>query len=152
MEHIYDKFKNTVYRTAFSYCKNPNDAEDITSDVFVKCFTGKTMFEDDEHLKAWLIRVTVNSCKDIFRSFRFRNTVPLDDREIKYETSEETEVYHAVMGLPEKYRIVIHLFYYEGYSSKEISDILRKSDTAIRTQLRRGRELLKKSLGKEFHI
>lgn len=152
MESIYDKFSNTVYRAAFSYCKNHADAEDITSEVFIKCFTGKKKFDSDEHLKAWLIRCTINRCKDVFKSFRFKNLVPLEDTELIYETPEESEVYHTVMALPEKYRIAIHLFYYEGYSSKEIAGILKKSDTAVRTQLRRGREMLKKSLGEEFHI
>ena len=137
MELIYDKFSNTIYRTAFSYCKNHADAEDITSDVFIKCFTGKYAYDSDEHLKAWLIRCTINRCKDIFKSFRFKHVVALDDAEIVYESPEESTVFHEVMNLPEKYRIVIHLFYYEGYSTKEIC---------------RGREMLKKSLGKEFHI
>lgn len=152
MELIYDKFSNTVYRTAFSYCKNHADAEDITSDVFIKCFTGKYAYDSDEHLKAWLIRCTINRCKDIFKSFRFKHVVALDDAEIVYESLEESTVFHEVMNLPEKYRIVIHLFYYEGYSTKEIAEILKKSDSAVRTQLCRGREMLKKSLGKEFHI
>ena len=126
MELIYDKFSNTIYRTAFSYCKNHADAEDITSDVFIKCFTGKYAYDSDEHLKAWLIRCTINRCKDIFKSFRFKHVVALDDAEIVYESPEESTVFHEVMNLPEKYRIVILLFYYEGYSTKEIAEILKK--------------------------
>lgn len=154
MELIYDKFKNTVYRTAFAYCKNYAEAEDITQDVFIKCFTSdKYEFDSDEHIKAWLIRVTINRCKDIFKSFRFKNLVSLDNaNQLIYETPEESEVYNAVMSLPEKYRIVIHLFYYEQYSTKEISKITKKTDTAVRTQLSRGRDMLKKKLGKEFQI
>ena len=111
------------------------------------------MFENDEHLKAWLIRVTINRCKDIFRSFRFRNIVSLDNaNHLSYEIPDENKVYNAVMSLPEKYRIIIHLFYYEEYSTREIAGITRRSESAVRTQLHRGRELLKKILGKEFQI
>ncbi|MGN1480862.1 sigma-70 family RNA polymerase sigma factor [Porcipelethomonas sp.] len=153
MESIYDKFKNTVFRTAFAYCKNYAEAEDVTSDVFVKCFTSEKKFEDDNHLKAWLIRVTINRCKDIFKSFRFKNLVSLDDaQKLTYEAPEENEVYNAVMSLPKKYRTVIHLFYYEQYSTREIAQITQRSDTAVRTQLCRGRDILKKKLRKEFQI
>ena len=153
MEEIYDKYKNVVYRTAVTCCKNFSEAEDITQDVFIKCFTSDKMFENDEHLKAWLIRATINRCKDIFRSFRFRNIVSLDNaNQLSYETPDENEVYNAVMSLPEKYRIIIHLFYYEEYSTREIAGITRRSESAVRTQLHRGRELLKKTLGKEFQI
>ena len=96
MELIYDKFSNTIYRTAFSYCKNHADAEDITSDVFIKCFTGKYAYDSDEHLKAWLIRCTINRCKDIFKSFRFKHVVALDDAEIVYESPEECTVFEDI--------------------------------------------------------
>lgn len=151
MESVYMKFKDTVYRTAFSLCKDHTRAEDITSDVFFKCFTCQNIPEGDEHTKAWLIRVTINRCKDIFKSFRFKNVVSLDETQLIYETPEESDVYHAVMSLDAKYRIVIHLYYYEGYSTEEISKIIHKAAPTVRTRLKRAREMLKISLGKEFH-
>lgn len=152
MERIYRAYKDTVYRTAFSLCKAHSTAEDVVSDVFYKCFTCRNIPEGDEHIKAWLIRVTINCCKDIFKSFRFRNVVSLDEEQLVYETPEESEVYHAVMSLDRKYRVVIHLYYYEGYSTAEIAGLISKAAPTVRSRLARAREMLKKALGKEFHI
>lgn len=153
MAEIYDKYKNTVYRTAFAYCRNNADAEDITQEVFIKRFQRNRDFSDEQAEKAWLIRVTANRCKDLFKSFRYRNcTVPLDEVNLIYETPEESVVYHAVMELPAKYRLVIHLYYYEEYSVKEIGGIIGKSETAVQTQLYRARNLLRKALGKELKL
>ncbi len=153
MAEIYDKYKNTVYRTAFAYCRNTADAEDITQEVFIKHFQRNRDFSDEQAEKAWLIRVTANRCKDLFKSFRYRNcTVPLDEVNLIYETPEESVVYHAVMELPAKYRLVIHLYYYEEYSVKEIGGIIGKSETAVQTQLYRARNLLRKALGKELKL
>lgn len=152
MESVYKKYRNTVYRAAFSCCKDHIQAEDVTSDVFYRYFTCKKPPEGDEHIKAWLIRTAINCCKDIFKSFRYKNVVSLDETQLVYETPEESEVYHAVISLEAKYRIVIHLYYYEGYTTAEISDMIHKSDSAVRSRLSRARKLLKKSLGKEFHI
>lgn len=153
MAEIYDKYKNTVYRTAFAYCRNTADAEDITQEVFIRHFQRNRDFSDEQEEKAWLIRVTANRCKDLFKSFRYRNcTVPLDEVNLIYETPEESDVYHAVMELPAKYRLVIHLYYYEEYSVKEIGGIIGKSETAVQTQLYRARNLLRKALGKELKL
>lgn len=151
MEKVYMQFKDTIYRIAFSLCKDHVRAEDVTSDVFFKFFTCKNIPKGDEHIKAWLIRVTINRCKDIFKSFRFKNVVSLDETQLVYETSEESDVYHAVMALDVKYRIVMHLYYYEGYSTEEIADIIHKASSTVRSRLKRAREMLKISLGKEFH-
>lgn len=151
MEIIYETYKNTVYRTAFAYCRNKSDAEDITQEVFVKRFSNDYTFENPEHEKAWLIRVTINKCKDLFKSFRFRFTVPLEECDAVCTTPEESEVYSAVMELPKKYRMVIHLYYYEEYSIKQIAGITKKSETAVQTQLYRARKMLKDTLGKELN-
>lgn len=151
MAEIYDKYKNAVYRTAFTMCKNASDAEDITQEVFLKRFTCNTSFESDEHEKAWLLRVTANKCKDLFR-LMFRKHVSLEDADITYETPEESMVYHAVMELPAGYRIVIHLYYYEGYSVKEIGQITEQSETTVQTKLYRARQKLKKKLGEELQL
>lgn len=152
MEEKYDKYISLVYHTAFAYFKNKADAEDVSSDVFIKYFTLSKTFDDEQHEKAWLIRVTINRCKDILKSFRVKTTVPLDEAEEVCKTSDEGIVYSAVMELPKKYRIVIHLYYFEGYSTKEIAEMLGKSDQTIRTWLSRARKILKNSLGEEFCI
>lgn len=152
MEQIYDKYSLMVYRTAFAYFKNKADAEDVVSEVFIKYFTSESNFNNEQHEKAWLIRVTVNRCKDILRSFRVKKTVPLEEAAEICETFEEKAVYKAVMELPKKYSLVIHLYYFEGYTTKEIAQICNKNDQTIRTWLSRARKMLKKSLGEEFCI
>ncbi len=151
MAKIYDKYKNAVYRMAFTYCKNVSDAEDIMQDVFMKRFASNTVFTDESKEKSWMLKITVNMCKDMFRSLRYKyslSSVPLEEAEIIYETTEESDIYHAVMKLQPKYRIVIHLYYYEDYSVREISKIISKSESSIQTILYRARNQLKRELGR----
>ena len=155
MTRIYDRYSGAVYRTAFTMCKNTADAEDITQETFIQRFRTDISFEDDRSEKSWLIRVAVNKCKDMFRSVRYKYfyyTVSLDEVNLIYETKDESEVYHAVMELPPKYRIVIHLYYYEGYSTAEIGKIIGRSETAVQTQLYRARKKLKDKLGEEMYL
>ena len=150
MAEIYDRLKNTVYRTALAYCRNVQDAEDITHDVFLKRFAREQPFPDAESEKAWMLRVTVNACKNLLRCFRRRHSVPLDDAKELCVTPEEHTLWEAVCALPAKYRLVIHLYYYEGYSVREIAQMLRKTETAVQTQLYRARKLLREALGEEI--
>jgi RNA polymerase sigma-70 factor (ECF subfamily) len=155
MAELYDKYKNAVYRMAFAYCKNKADAEDIMQETFIKLFTADIRFEDSEKEKSWLLKVTVNKCKDMFRSLRYKyslTAIPLEEASLIYETPEESEVYHAVMSLPTKYRLVIHLYYYEDYSVKEIGTVTGKNESAVQTQLYRARKKLKDILGKELRL
>ena len=152
MEAIWKKHRDSVYRLALAYSKNRADAEDITSDVFYRRFTCKTEFADEKHETAWLMRVTVNCAKDLLRSFRRRFTVPLEEADAVCETPEEHDVYCAVTALPLKYRTVVHLYYFEGYSVREIGGILGRSETAVQTQLARARTMLKKALGEELAL
>ena len=155
MTEIYDKYSNAVYRMAFAYCKNKADAEDIMQEVFIRRFSADIVFEDEAKEKSWLLKVTVNKCRDMFRSLRYKyslTSIPLEEADIIYETQEESDVYHAVMSLPNKYRTVIHLFYYEEYTIKEISAITGDKETAIQTQLYRARKKLKYILGKELRL
>ena len=153
MEQIYDKYSGTVYRAAFAYCKNSADAEDITQETFIKRFQSNTEFSDEKAEKAWLLKVAANKCRDMFRSPRYRfmyHSVPLDEAGLIYETPEESAVFRAVMELPTKYRIAVHLYYYEGYSAAETAKITGRSETAVQTQLYRARKMLKKTLGEEM--
>jgi len=152
MEEIYLAHHKSVFRLAYAYCKNRAEAEDITSEVFLKRFAYEKPFDDPKHETAWLMRVTVNLAKDLLKSFRYRFTVPLDDADQTFEMEEESEVWHAVMNLPAKYRSVIHLYYYEGYSATEVASLTGSTETAVQTQLYRARSLLKKALGEEFLI
>lgn len=139
---IADKYIDTVYRLALSRTKSREHAEDISQDVFVKLLQNKKKFESEEHLKAWLLRVTINLTKDLFASHWYRTTEELDDN-ITYETTESNGVYDAVMRLPQKYRTVIHLHYFEGYRVDEIALITNSTAGTVKSQLHRGREMLK---------
>lgn len=152
MARIYDKYKDTVYRTAFAYCRNRADAEDIMQEVFLKYFTAGTKRPDENSEKAWLLRVTANQCKDLFKSARWRCTVPLEEAAFVCETPQEDSVYHAVMALPADYRLAVHLYYYEGYSIREIGRIMRKTENAAAAVLSRARKRLKQILGEELEL
>jgi len=134
-----------VYRLALSQTKSIANAEDVTQEVFLRFVENRRKLKSSEHIKAWLIRVTINCSKSVFNSSWFRKTVPLDN-EIAFDTPEKSEVYYAVQSLPTKYRTVIHLFYYEDMSVKEIADCLNMKDSTVKSHLFRGRELLKKEL------
>jgi len=147
IENIIDKYSNTVFRLALAKTKNKEMAEDIFQEVFIKYIKRKSVFESTEHEKAWIIRVTLNCCKDLWNSAWLRHTVPLEEYQgNKATTNSNDDVYIAVMNLPEKYRIPIHLFYYEELSVSEIGMVLKVNKNTIATQLKRAREMLKTNL------
>lgn len=149
LEEIYRRNYLTVYRLALAKCGGRvENAKDIFSEVFfqlLKYLNKGNTFNDPSHEKAWLIRVTINQSKVILRTYKPSSDEGLDGSYIMAESG--SEVYEAVMRLPEKYRVVIHLFYYEEYSIKEIASILRVKENTIKSQLSRGRKLLKSDLG-----
>lgn len=151
-ENILRKYGDNIYRIALVHTQNEMDAQDIVQEVFLKYARNTENFKSDEHLKAWLIRVTLNMCTDLKRSAWSRKTTELSDECIPAQefTTSESELYSAVMSLPEKYRYVIHLFYYEGYSIKEISSITNQKENAVKTQLSRGRTILREFLKGEY--
>lgn len=149
---VIEKYFNTVYKLALARTKDVHFAEDVTSDVFLKFMQTDKVFESEEHIKAWLIRVTVNCSHSLFSGSWFKKTVPLEDTIPAEMPEEESDVYLAVMKLPEKYRTVIHLFYYEELSISEISRALGVNESTIKSQLSRGRGLLKESLKGEIEI
>lgn len=146
-----DRYADTVRRLCMIYLKNHADTEDIFQNVFLKYALSSDSFASAEHEKAWIIRVTINSCKDLLKSFFRSRTVSLDkvmDR--PDETSPENrEVLEAVLSLPAKYRSVVYLHYYEGYTAPEISRITGKNVNTVYTHLNRSRQLLRKKLGGE---
>lgn len=149
---MYQKYKNTLYRVAFTYLKNNEDVEDILQEVFLKRIYQENTFESEEHEKRWLIRVTVNLSKNHLKSFWNRNKITIDElvesSEVLQWQFDETqkEIFSEIMKLPEKQRMAIYLHYYEGYSCKEIADILRCGESAVKMRLQKGRELLRVSL------
>lgn len=145
---VFQQYRNLVFSIAYSYCKNVADANDITQETFISYLKADNNFENEEHRKAWLIRVTINKCKTLLVSPWFQRTIPLDDT-YPFVDRDDSELFYVVMALPRKYRIVIHLHYYVGYSTKEIAKILSVGESAVRVRLFRAREKLKVILKKE---
>lgn len=145
-----EKYMDTIYRVAYSWTKNPNDANDVTQDVLIHLFKTTKEFESDFHLKNWLIRVTINQCKMLFRSpwnkmedlGEYANT-------LGFEEESYLDLFRAVMNLDKKYRIPLLLFYYEGYSTAEISSILKIPEKTVSTRLFRAKAKLKDYLKEE---
>lgn len=144
-------YKDMVYRIAYTYLRNKSDAEDISQEVFLKLYLREEPFKDAESEKAWLIRVALNACCNLKKSFwqAKREDMPENMPSSETFTTEESRLYHAVFELPDKYRVVILLYYYEEYSVKEISDITGVNPSTIQTRLDRGRKRLKKALEKQ---
>ena len=140
-------YMDTVFRVAFSYMKSRTDADDITQDVLLKLYRYEGEFESEAHVKHWLIRVTVNECKSAFRAlWRKHEDIEEYANSLAMPTREHEDLFRAVMDLPQKYRVVICLFYYEGYSTRELASLLSVPEATVRTRLARGRERLKKIL------
>lgn len=146
-----DRYADLVRRVCMIHLKNHADTEDIFQTVFLKYVTGTTEFESEEHEKAWFIRVTINACKDLLRSFFRSRTVSLDDllEQPDQVPEDHREVLEAVLALPDKYRDVVYLHYYEGYTAPEIGNILHKNPNTVYTLLTRARDELRKMLGGE---
>jgi len=145
---IFNNYKNDIYRLVYSYTKNTYDADDITQNVFIKLYNNFNQFKDEVHIKKWLITVAINESKNLFLSAWKKKIYPMTKSiENSLATNlENDEVLDTVLSLPKKYRIVIHLYYYEGYKVGEIANILKEKETTIQTRLSRAREKLKEIL------
>jgi len=152
VQKLIEEYKNHLYVAAFSICKNAEDAEDVIQDTFVQYYTTKKEFDNEQHIRAWLIRVAINKAKNVNRTFWRMNKVSLEDymETLTFETPESKDLFETVMKLPEKYRIVIHLFYYEDYTINEIAKILNLSLSNVKVRLSRGRAMLKEVLKEEW--
>lgn len=138
-------YSDMLFRIAISYTKDMASSEDILQDVFLHFLTDPTLFADEEHKKAWLIRVTVNECKKFHRNPWNQRKVPLTDS-FHFQTEERNEVFWLVMALPAKYRIIVHLYYYEGLSVREISSLMQLKESTVQSRLLRARKKLKKEM------
>ena len=152
IDKAYDNYADMLYRLALTYMQNPDDAQDAVQDVFLKYMTAAPFLRDDEHQRAWLIRVTVNRCCDLLRRRKIRSYVSLDEiQETAAEdpSLETSDVMHCLSKIPEKNRGAIVLHYLEGFSVEEVSRILGISQSAVKMRLARGREALKDLLSSE---
>ena len=147
-EKIILAYRDHIYRIAFSYVKNPYDADDIVQIVSLKLLRYDGEFESEEHIKRWLIRVTVNECRRLLTAPFFTRHVSLEDyaKTLSFPGYEHEELFLEVMKLPAKYRVVIHLFYNEELSVREIAAALNISETAVTSRLQRARKKMKQNL------
>jgi len=150
-EEIYDTYVNMVYRICFTYLKNTADTEDMVQNTFIKLLEQSDSFQSKDHVKAWLIVTAGNLCKNHLKHW-WSKRAPAEDWNLPVfmEDEETKEVMDALWQIPEKYRIALYLVYFEGYKSKESSEMLGKSHSTVRTHLERGRESLKIILGGDF--
>ncbi len=150
-EAFYERNWKYVYRLCFTYLKSEAEAEDCTEDVFVKVLTGDFVFEDETHERKWLAVTAGNACKDRLRSFARKNVDSMDDENAPDIAAPEAEDYsdvlEAVKALPPKLKDVIWLYYYEGYSTDEIAEMLKRPPSTVRNQMKDARERLKHVLG-----
>ena len=147
-----EQFQSMVYRTALHALGNPQDADDAAQEVFFRLFREKKPFEGQEHLRRWLLRVTVNYCRDVLKSPWRKRRASLEEipETPVFDRSEQASLYREVMALPEKYRTVLYLFYYEELTVREIGELLGLKQSAVTTRLSRARERLKETLGEAW--
>lgn len=158
VEIVAKKYLDSVYRVAINYSKNVQDAGDAVQNAFLKLIKTDMVFSDEEHIRRWLIKVTINECKSVWRRLNRHSVSSLDElydngyephtaSQNEYNMADRArELWDAVMHLPAKYSIVIHLYYYEGYSVDEISKMVGISKSNVQIRLMRGRTTLKESL------
>ena len=145
-ENIYHRYKQLLFRIAYSYVKNAEDAEDLVQEAFMKRLYKAPMFLSEEHEKRWMIRIIVNLSKNHVMSFWHRKRAAMEelpDQAAADLGGTEKDLWQEVLALPDKYKISMYLHYYEGYTCKEIAEILNCKESAIKMRLKKGRELLK---------
>ena len=148
IEDIYRRYVDMLYRVAYSFMKNSADAEDMVQETFIRLLRSGTSFASEQHEKAWLIVTARNVCKNELARAR-RREVPLEEAPAHY-VPELSDTLLALRSLPEKYRLPLYLYYYEGYSTAETAEMLGKPAATVRSDLRRGRERMKALLGGDF--
>lgn len=153
-EYIYavKRNSNRIYLIALSYLQNHHDAEDVMQEVFLKLWKTNKVFNDDEHMDKWLVITCVHKCKDHFKSPFVKNNVALDEAKDLYtfDTIKNFDVFNAIMSLPKKERLAVHLFYYEDMQINEIAEIVKSKPSAVKTRLCRARTHLKSILGDDW--
>ncbi len=152
IRRVVEQHRDMVFRIAFTYLRDPADADDVAQDVFVKFIRKTPAFANDEHVRRWLIRVTVNECKSLFRRpWRRMEDIENYANTLSMPSREHVDVFTSVMSLPERYRVPLVLYYYLGFTTNEIAQLTKTPGATVRTRLARGRSQLKTMLEKEDH-
>lgn len=149
---LYFRHVKTIFKVCFMFMKNIPDTEDMVQDTFIRLIKDNTNFQSEDHEKAWLIRTATNLCKDNFKRWWVRNTTNINniEDEIAQLPFEIDTTLQMVLKLPAKCKIAMYMYYYEGYSTVEISKILEKKESTIRSQLHEGRRILKIEMDGDF--
>lgn len=152
VEELSVRYRDNLFAEAFNVCKNAADADDIVQETFLQYYVAKKEFDSEEHIRAWLLRVAINKAKNVNHSFWRQNKVPLEEymETLAFESPQEETLFETVMKLPEKYRIIIHLYYYEEYSVLEIAKLRKLTQSNVKVRLSRGRKLLKEALKEDW--
>ena len=149
-KRLVNLYADMILRISYQYLRQTCDAEDICQTVFLKYLTANLAFDSIEHEKAWIIRTTINACKDHLKSAWFRRTAPLEDAAaVAAPAVPDSWLLDAMKGLPEKYRISLYLYYYEEYSAREIAEMMGVKEAAVNQYLTRGRRKLRTILTEE---
>ncbi|MBQ9664187.1 MAG: RNA polymerase sigma factor [Oscillospiraceae bacterium] len=149
---VYDEHARMLYRIAFTYMKNRHDSEDALQECFLRYIRGKVVFADPQHEKGWLIVTLTNICRDMLKS-KYRQHENLDNHtDLAVPPPETSALMEAILKLPDRYKAAIYLYYYEGYSVKEIASMLRQPSNTVKTRLSRARKLLKNELGGDLDV
>ncbi len=151
LDYLFDTYSEMILKIAYTYLKNTNSAEDILQEVLLKILKKKIYFVNSKQEKYWLIRVTINLCKDYLKSAWYRKNVALDET-ISYLPKEQESVLKQVLELPENYKTVIYLYYYEGFHLQEIAKILHQKTATIGTWLARARKMLEEKLKGDWRL
>ena len=150
VDALFRAYADMVYRLAFLRCKSGSDADDVVQEVFLRCIRFHPTWNDREHQRAWFLTVTINCTKSLLTSAFRRHTVPELPDAVLTTMEQDTDVYGAVLRLPEKYRTAIHLFYYEGYTVKEMAVIMHAAENTVKSYLFRARDMLRDQLKGEI--
>ena len=152
IRELYERNFDTLYRVCYMYMKNTQDTEDAVHNAFLKAIETGKRFESDKHEKAWLIRVASNICKNMLKAASRKNEPLSDNIPDSGISSEAKELLYALSDLPDNLKIPVYLFYYDGYSSDEIGQMLHITPSAVRSRLQKARELLRNVLGDERSV
>lgn len=147
---IYDRHVDTVFRVCYSFMKNKPEAEDMVQETFLRLITSGKAFDNERHEKAWLIVTASNLCKDSLKK-AWRNNESIEDNPNLSQavSAQDSDVLEAILQLPRDYKVVVYMYYYEGYSTAEIASYLKTPHATVRSRLARARKCLKTMLGGE---
>lgn len=150
IEEVLNKYGDLIFRTCLILLGNTEDAQDAVQDTMIKYIRKAPKFQDENHEKAWLLKVSSNRCKDILRYRMNHSKFNVEILEQFSDESEDTGILEALMQIPEKYRLVLTLYYVDEYKIEEIAEIINRTASAVKMRLKKGRELLRKKYGEEY--